>query len=196
MGLDSVDLIITFEQKFKIEIPDQAAEGIGTIGQMATWLYQHLPLHPPERDLEGEILARLDQAFSQLGLPPVRDPTARLVDLLPPEGITTTWQALPTALGLALPTLNDIDLKKSPQIWLRRLGLPPWRPKRGVLASTVAELAQHICVLNYHQLIDFDRFSSQYEIMVAVMGITHELCGVEPSEMHRDSSFTNDLGID
>jgi hypothetical protein len=196
MGLDSVELVMRFEREFGLPIPDREVEQISTIGQMANWFYAHLPIHQPERDLPGEMLARLNQALERLGLPPVRDPAQRLADLLPPGDITATWQALQTALGLALPQLNDIDLKKSPQNWLGKLGIPPWRPKSGVLASTVAELGQHICVLNYQQLIDFDRFSSQYEIMVAVMGITHHQCGVEPSEMHRDSRFANDLGID
>jgi hypothetical protein len=197
MGLDSVDLIITFEQKFKMPIPDRDAEQMATIGDVANWFYAHLPIHPPERDLPGEMLARLHQAFERLGLPFVPDPAQRLVDLLPPEAVIAAWPALETVLALALPRLNDIDLKKSPQkSWLQKLGIPTWRPHSGVLESTLEELVQHICVLNYRQLVNFDRFSSLYEIMVAVMGITHHQCGVEAHDMHWGSSFANDLGID
>lgn len=38
MGLDSVELVARFEKEFKIEVPDQDAENIATVGDMANWL--------------------------------------------------------------------------------------------------------------------------------------------------------------
>ena len=52
-----------------------------------------------------------------------------------------------------------------------------------------------ICAVNYRKLIK-QNVQNQYEVMIAVMGMTIEKIGVSPFEVFWTSSFTNDLGID
>jgi acyl carrier protein len=42
MGLDSVELAMSFERYFNIAIPDEAAEKLYTVGDVATWFSQQL----------------------------------------------------------------------------------------------------------------------------------------------------------
>ena len=42
MGLDTVELIVSFEKHFGLDIPDRVAERINTVGDMAAWLGQQL----------------------------------------------------------------------------------------------------------------------------------------------------------
>jgi acyl carrier protein len=41
-SLDIVELIMNFEEEFGIEIPDQDAEGISTVGDVVKYLQSHL----------------------------------------------------------------------------------------------------------------------------------------------------------
>jgi acyl carrier protein len=42
MGLDTVELLISFELYFSLEVPDATAETIYTVSDIATWLSQQL----------------------------------------------------------------------------------------------------------------------------------------------------------
>jgi len=42
MGMDSVELIMSFEIYLKLEVPDAVAENIYTVGDAATWFSQQL----------------------------------------------------------------------------------------------------------------------------------------------------------
>ena len=42
MGLDTVELMVSLERYFGLEIPDSIAETIYTVGDLATWLSQQL----------------------------------------------------------------------------------------------------------------------------------------------------------
>jgi acyl carrier protein len=41
-SLDTVELVMAFEEEFDIEIPDEAAEKIATVGNAITYLKEHL----------------------------------------------------------------------------------------------------------------------------------------------------------
>lgn len=41
-SLDTVELIMEFEKKFNISIPDDDAEKIGTVGQAISYIEEHL----------------------------------------------------------------------------------------------------------------------------------------------------------
>ncbi len=41
-SLDTVELVMEFEQKFDMEIPDDEAEKIQTVGQVVTYVKEHV----------------------------------------------------------------------------------------------------------------------------------------------------------
>ena len=41
-SLDTVELIMSFEEEFKIEIPDEEAEGIKTVQNVVDYIQQHV----------------------------------------------------------------------------------------------------------------------------------------------------------
>lgn len=41
MGLDTVELIVEIEKSFDISIPDEVAERISTVGQLAHYIYEN-----------------------------------------------------------------------------------------------------------------------------------------------------------
>ncbi len=42
MGLDSVELVMAWEEAFGITIPNAAAEGMSTVGNATDWITNHL----------------------------------------------------------------------------------------------------------------------------------------------------------
>ena len=51
MGLDSVELLISFEDKFGVSIPDAEAENIATLQQMADSIFEKVKLRPNDKCL-------------------------------------------------------------------------------------------------------------------------------------------------
>lgn len=43
MGLDTVEFIIDLEEEFAIEIPDEDAELLGTVGEIGKYICEHSP---------------------------------------------------------------------------------------------------------------------------------------------------------
>ncbi|MCU0353222.1 MAG: acyl carrier protein [Cytophagales bacterium] len=196
MGLDSVELIIEFEKRFQVEIPDIEWEQAATVGQVAEKVKQYKTLKPIRRDLFSEIynktLATLHDLYPEI--PPISQKTL-LKDVFQPENLNHQWNEFENRLGLKIPSLNKADFgAKSSEIVL--FGIVWSRLKPPFLASSIGRLVDCICGLNYKQFIDFENISSDYEIIVAVCGITHETCGVSIEEIYPNSSFTNDLGLD
>jgi hypothetical protein len=56
MGLDSVELLMRFEKEFKKDVPDQDAGNISTVGDMANWFFNNLPIHQPDKRLRDTII--------------------------------------------------------------------------------------------------------------------------------------------
>jgi acyl carrier protein len=42
-SLDTVELVMAFEEEFKVEIPDDAAENIQTVGDAISYIKEHAP---------------------------------------------------------------------------------------------------------------------------------------------------------
>ena len=61
MGLDTVELIMTVEDLFEIEIPDNHAENISTVQQLADYVFEKIKTKPTyenrsKEDFEEQIL--------------------------------------------------------------------------------------------------------------------------------------------
>lgn len=203
MGLDTVDLMIEFERKFRISIPDPEAAKMATVRQAAEGILKHMQLKEPERDLFGEVLARIRAALDATGIRAGElQPGTKLKTIFSGENVADQWQQFEHVLGLHIPALTKADLGEPVEPRVRKLfGMPLSshsfdQPDSPFLERDVNRLVDCICGLNHERFIDFDHLTSRYEVIVAVMVITSDRSGVEITSIFWDSSFTSELGMD
>ena len=203
MGLDTVELVIEFEQKFRVNIPDQEAAKLVTVRQAAELILKYVQLREPERDLFGEVLARIRAALDATGIRPGElNPGRKLNTIFSGAEVASQWQQFAHALGLHIPALAKADLGETVEPKAsKRFGITTafnrfTQPDPPFLEHDVSRLVDCICGLNHEKFIDFDHLTSRYEVMVAVMVITSDKSGVEVTDIFPDSSFTSDLGMD
>jgi acyl carrier protein len=192
MGLDTVELAHSFERYFGCEIPDAVAEKLYTVGDVATWFSQQLGVagqrHSAVRAaVAAQLLAELPAATTE---------ATSLREALPDAQALKTYRyALRNRYGLVLPPLAALpSTPATPSLWERLTGreLPKashWH------TQTLAELTGWTVAANYEKLL-VPPLASQYEVEQAVIGITSYSSGVPVEEIHLQSSFVNDLGMD
>jgi acyl carrier protein len=198
MGMDSVELIMSFERHFKLEIPDDVAENIRTVGDMADWLNQQLGLagqhHSAVRLLVWEqlyavLVATSSKTASYSEATPLREALPNR------QQLESCRQQLLSRYGLLMPRLSPVPATPAaPSLWEKIWGRPLWSPPSWP-TQTLAELTDWLVATNYERLLCLP-LVSRYEVEQAVIGITSYSSGVEIEEVQLRSSFTNDLGID
>jgi len=192
MGLDTVELMVSLERYFGLEIPDSVAETIYTVGNLSTWLSQQLGVSGLRQSA-----ARVAVAAQLLsGAPPGSDETTPLCQLLPNAAALKNYQyALKNRYGLVLPPLSPLRVAPAtPSLWESLTGqLLPSAPHWST--QTLSELIDWTVAFNYEKLLSMP-LASQYEVEQVVIGITSDKSGVPVEEIRLQSSFTNDLGMD
>ncbi len=196
MGLDSVELLMRFEKEFKKDVPDQDAGNISTVGDMANWFFNNLPIHQPDKRVRDTIINSLKDAFIKLNLRNNIDYEHTIGDIIPKNDLINTWKGLERELNLKIPELNPQDLTEKELKEVKVLGLTISRPKPPILDMEFHRFVECVGALNYEKFVDFDNLTSLFEITIAVIGITQEQCGIDIDEVFVDSSFTYDLGLD
>ncbi|MGI4863891.1 MAG: hypothetical protein ACRYFZ_08205 [Janthinobacterium lividum] len=198
MGLDTVELIMSFERHFKLEIPDAAAESVRTVGELAAWLSQELGLAGQHQSavrlaVWAQLRAVLYLRNSKSG---VYTEEALLHEVFPSrQQLANCRQQLLSRYGLLLPDLTPPPTTpKIPSLWEKIWGRPLWSPPTWP-TQTLAELTDWTVAINYEQLLHLP-LASQYEVEQTVIGITSYSSGVPVEEIQLQSSFTNDLGMD
>ena len=198
MGLDTVELVVSFEKHFNLIVPDRVAERISTVGEMAAWLGQQLgTAGRRESAARNAVAMQLRELFTlPATLAAAEVQTTPLSQLLPDRA--TLQQAAAQLLvraGLLLPVLPQ-NAASLPSGWLARLFGSDQLPTRPSLGnSTLGELIDWTVALNYEKLL-LPPYSNQYDVEQAVIGITCDKSGVKVAEVRLSSSFTNDLGMD
>lgn len=192
MGLDTVELVMSFERYFNLEIPDAVVESIHTVGEVATWFSQQFGVAEQRQSIMRAAVA--GQLMSEL--PPGAAEATPLRQALPDAAaVKTCRHALRERYNLILPPLSPLRAAPAtPSLWERLTGhtlprVPHW------YTQTVAELIDWTVAFNYEKLLG-PPFASQYEIEQAVIGLTSNQSGVPVEEIRLQSSFTNDLGMD
>jgi acyl carrier protein len=59
MGLDTVELVMEFEDEFALEIPDASAERMFTVGDAVDWIFAELERHgrlSDRTDIESRVI--------------------------------------------------------------------------------------------------------------------------------------------
>jgi hypothetical protein len=198
MGLDTVELVIAFENYFQLAIPDREAERISTVGEAAACVTRLKDISPDltRTAVYYTVLAKLLGCLQAVYQNPMED--TLLVTIWPPSTSNQTT-ALATCLQLEVPALPSLGPPKQPKrttTWLQRLFgsdyLAPHPPDCS--ACTVADLADWILAQNYASLLPTP--ATLYEVQRATIGITSYCSGVSVPEIQLTDSFTNDLGMD
>lgn len=80
MGLDSVELVMSVEEQFAIEIPDDIAETLGTVGRLHSFVISELERVGNPRDAAVVFAELRELICDRLGIKPERVvPEARFV---------------------------------------------------------------------------------------------------------------------
>ncbi len=197
MGLDSVELIMTIEDKFGISIPDAECEQIYTVQNMADSVFEKIKVEPNEKCLSQIVFYRIRKAFEQFGNEKWNiTPNTKMSELLSQTDLKNDWTRLGIRIGLKIPDLVDLDLDKTLNKEVRFLGFKVFDRTEPVAENTLRKFTDWIISMNYEKLISLNNISSKYEIERIICGITEDRIGVPVSEIELHHSFTSDLGID
>ncbi len=198
MGLDSVALIMSIEDKFGIVIPDAECERIATVQQMVNSIFEKIKITPNNKCSSQVIFYKIRQVLFEQFSCNKKDITinTRMIDLLSETNLKSDWIRLKISLGLEIPNLVDLDLDKTLNKEVRFLGFKIFDRTEPVAENTLRKFTDWIISLNYHKLKLIENISNKYEIERILCGIIEENTGVPISEIELQHSFTNDLGID
>ena len=197
MGLDSIELIVSVENRFGISIPDTECEKIATVQQMADSVFEKIKLKPNKKCLSQIVFYRIRKAFEQFGNEKLNiTPSTKMSDLLSQTDLKKDWTRLGIKIGLKIPDLVDLDLDKTLNKEVRFLGFKVFDRTEPVAENTLRKFTDWIISMNSNELISIETISSKYEIERIICGITEDNTGVPISEIELHHSFTNDLGID
>lgn len=185
MGLDTVELIVSIEQYFKIVIADKEAERLNTLGDVTHLICEKLNI-TSERD-------RIFVTFYDF----VRE-------------ILITHQYLPTSANANDDIFQYLDIsdksivKEVSSILQIEVPLnepsvfPIWHRLFSEKQESISfyHFVESLAIYNYSELYEYQNFSSMRQVYFAVAMLTFEKSGVTIYELGRDKSFTNDLGMD
>lgn len=186
MGLDSVELLVSFEKYFSISVPDLEAEKIRSVQNMMDSVSIHRRIESTSVKLKMDVLEKLKQEIQ------MSDEEKIYLKHHPSE--KNFWIELEKRLELKipLPYWNSESNNRFSGIfkWLK------YKPDYDWKDITVIRLAEVICFSNYKKLISPSAIENQFEIYVAIAGITQELCGIDFFEILPEKTFVGDFGID
>ncbi|WP_438425454.1 phosphopantetheine-binding protein [Aquimarina macrocephali] len=197
MGLDSVELLMSFEDKFGISIPDAEAENIATVQQMADSIFEKIKLKPNNKCLSQIVFYRIRRAFEEFGNEKMDvTPNTKMSDLLSKTDLQSDWTRLEIKIALKTPKLVDLDFNKTLNKEVRFLGFKIFDRTEPVAENTLRKFTDWVISMNSDELISIEDISSKYEIERIICGMIEYQIGVPLSEIEMHHSFTNDLGID
>ncbi|HEX4796357.1 MAG TPA: acyl carrier protein [Humisphaera sp.] len=178
MGLDTVELVMRFEDEFDITIPDADAEKLQTLGETLDYVLLRLEDRPRRGvclsahafyQIRRELLP-----FTPLGRKAIR-PGTTIGSILPDRTSRRQWVAIAQRCDLPVPPF-DIRHPLMPRFpkdetTLRRLVKSRRWPKR----------------VSYRDEIGRDA------VWEAILGIVSHQTGVDRKELHKDTHYINDL---
>ena len=197
MGLESVELIMTIENKFGISIPDAECENIATVQHMADSVFEKITLKPNIKCISQIVFYRIRQALELFGNNRIQiTPNTRLSELLSRTNLKNDWSRLRQRIDLRIPDLVYLDLNTSQSKEVRFLGFKLYNRTEPVADNTIRKFTDWVISMNYSELISLETISTKYEIERIVCGIIENTIGIPISEIELSHAFTNDLGID
>ncbi|AEM72033.1 phosphopantetheine-binding protein [Allomuricauda ruestringensis DSM 13258] len=197
MGLDSVELLMSVEEKFGIRIEDSEAEKIYTVQNFVDCVYSKIITNPNEKCLTQIVFYRIRKAFRNLNLTEQKiKPETKITELLTQSELKENWHLLKTEIGLDLPELVALDFNPELGSHVKIFGIKTIKRTTPVSSGTMRELVDWTIALNQEKLIDIEKITDKYEVERIVIGIINRNLGIPISEIKLEHSITNDLGID
>ena len=177
MGLDSVEMMMAWEDAFGVAIPDHAAERMRTTRDVVDYLERQLPRNPAQPCGTQRAFHRLRTALIAVaGVPrPLVTPSSPARELLPADHAGEAWRGVGRMVG-------------TPR-WPRFPGRLGWHP-------TVRDLAGRVFRSDPTAFIDPSDGWSRGNIRAVVRAIVAEEAGLADDSFSDDASFHEDLGID
>ena len=178
MGLDSVEIVMLWEESLGVSITNEEAVTLLTprmaIDLLATKLHSEISISGGCLTLRAfNRLRRAISCAAGVARSEIR-PTARLRELVPRRGRRSTWKAVRSAsLVTSLPSLT--------------LGLY-------LAPATVGDLAHWVVAHAAHALKAPHEQWTRSEIRIVVRTVVTEICGAR--DFSDDDQFIRDIGID
>lgn len=180
-GLDSVELVMAIEEEFGLEIPDNHAARLFTVGDAYDYLRMRLDSTPARECLCQKIFYKLRRALInnfQVNRSLI-EPDTKMSDILSVEELEDGWPYLPL-----FTEMNTPDFKQSNEI----LG---FKLKDKML--TVRELVAALISLNAEAFAD-ERDTDQ-EVWRRLVDVVVRQASVRREQVVPSASFSRDLGI-
>ena len=197
MGLDSVELVMSIEDKFGIRIEDFEAEKIYTVQDFADIVFSRIAKNPTDKCLSQIVFYKIRKALRNLTSTEKEiKPDMKILELFSQSELKEKWSQLRTKVGLELPDLVALDFNSELGSHVKIFGIKTIKRTTPVSKGTLRQLVDWTISLNRDELIDIEKISSKYEVERIICGITEDRIGVPISEIELHHSFTNDLGID
>jgi acyl carrier protein len=197
MGLDSVELLMSVEDKFGISIEDSEAENIATVQHLADTVYSKIIVNPTDKCLTQILFYQIRKAFQNLNLTESEImPKSKISDLLTKSELKTNWNRLEKEIELKLPELVAMDFNPKLDSHVKIFGIKTIKRNTPVTKGTVRELIDWTISLNFEKTIDIQKITDKYEVERIIAGIISENMGIPISEIELKHTITNDLGID
>ncbi|WP_442264826.1 phosphopantetheine-binding protein [Tenacibaculum sp. ZS6-P6] len=195
MGLDSVELIVTVEKIFKIDIPDEECEQIYTVQDLINAVTKRI-LHQnnKRKDL---LFNRLKKAILETTSSTITiELKTPIMDIFKLNNLDFQWKDLERFLQLTLPKLVPLDFNDKLDTHVKILGLKIFKRRSPVTKGNIGQLVDWIISLNYQKIIDITESISEYDIQRIVVGIVSDSVGLPVNEIELRHAMTTDLGID
>ncbi|WP_430908157.1 phosphopantetheine-binding protein [Maribacter sp. 2-571] len=197
MGLDSVELVMSIEDKFGIRIEDSEAENIYTVQDFADIVFSRIIKNPTDKCLTQIVFYRIRKVLRNLSSSQKKiGSDTKISELLTQTELKEKWSQFETELGLEIPCLVALDFNPELDSHVKIFGIKTIKRTMPVSRGTIRQLIDWTISLNRDKLIDIEKVSSKYEVERIICGITEDRIGVPISEIELHHSFANDLGVD
>lgn len=183
MGMDTIELVMEIEDTFDVRIPDEDAERMQTPGDVTDWLVPVLqrrarPVGPG--CLSQKAFHRLRNAFvaeMKVYRRAVR-PNVRVTDLIPNPEVRARWKTFAEDHGLDRPCFSFFKRDEVPT------------------SSTVRDLVKQAMRRNADRFCAADGRVDRILVLDEVRRLTAEQMAIHVEDVHEDSQFVRDLGMD
>lgn len=192
MGLDSVELLVSFENYFNIQVSDLEAEKIYTVQNMIDCVSKHLGITNTDSKLKMELFNKLKHQLIKSELADSNLTISNTIfNILKPDDLEN-WNKISKNIELNIPKPYIEPENKAKKLFYSI----NWKPKYNWKDITIEQFITAIYAYNFEKIINSKSINNKYEIFIAIIAITVDKIGVDFYEVQPEKSFVNDFGID